>query len=74
MKSKIYLFLKLSVVIFLLQSCVVKTRPVVRHSTKVVYIKAPKHHKIVVVKGKKYHYWNGKYHRKTKKGYIVVMP
>lgn len=33
---------------------------------------APKHHKIVVVKGKRYYYWNGRHYKKTGKGYIVV--
>ena len=54
----------LLVVVLSLQSCVVRARPAVtRPHAKVVYVKAPVHHKIVVVKGKKYHYWNGKYHR-----------
>lgn len=38
---------------------------------KVVKV-APKHHKIVVVKGKRYYFWNGRHYKKTKKGYIVV--
>jgi uncharacterized protein with PIN domain len=33
---------------------------------------APKHHKIVIIKGKRYYYWNGHHYRKTKKGYVVV--
>lgn len=33
---------------------------------------APKHHKIVVVKGKRYYYWDGRHYRKTGRGYIVV--
>ncbi|MGV6830221.1 MAG: DUF6515 family protein [bacterium] len=33
---------------------------------------APKNHKVVVVKGRKYYYWNGRYHQKTRKGYVVV--
>lgn len=63
------------VIIFSLHSCVVRTKPVHHNhqQTKVVYVKyAPKHHKIVVVKGKRYYFWNGKHHRKTRKGYIVV--
>ena len=75
MKSKSSLIIKVVsiVILFLfLQSCVVHTRPVVHHPKKIVYVKAPKKHKIIVVKGKRYHYWNGRYHRKTKKGFVVV--
>ena len=58
---------------FTLQSCVVKTQPAHYHSAKVVYVKhAPEYHKVVYVKGSKYYFWNGKYHRKTAKGYVVV--
>ena len=40
---------------------------------KVVVIKTPpRNHKIVVVKGKRYYRWNGRYHRKTSNGYVVV--
>ncbi|WP_341216384.1 DUF6515 family protein [uncultured Wocania sp.] len=46
----------------------VKTTP-----AKVILIKkAPKHYKIVKVKGKRYYFWNGKHYRKTSKGYVVV--
>jgi hypothetical protein len=42
-------------------------------STQVVIVKkAPNSHKIVRVNGKRYYVWNGKYHRKTKNGYVVV--
>lgn len=55
---------------FSIQSCVVHTRA---PQTKVVYVKkAPKNHRIVVVKGKKYYYWGGKHYRKTPRGYVVV--
>lgn len=58
---------------FSLQSCVVHTRPAYNNHAKVVYVKhAPKNHKIVVVKGKRYYYWNGKHYNKTKKGFVVV--
>lgn len=56
----------------MLQSCVVHTK---RHKrvNKVVYIKhAPKNHKVIAIKGKRYYYWNGKHHHKTKKGFMVV--
>jgi hypothetical protein len=33
---------------------------------------APKHHKIVVLKGKRYYFWNGKHYKKTRRGFVVV--
>lgn len=53
-----------------LTSCA--SRVVVRPQATTVVKVAPKHHKIVVVKGKRYYYWNGKHYRKTKKGYVFV--
>ena len=45
----------------------------VQAQPKVIVVKkAPKHHKIVVVKGKRYYYWNGQHYRKTRNGYIVA--
>ena len=40
-------------------------------NVKVVKI-APKYHKIVVVKGKRYYFWNGRHYKKTRKGYVIV--
>ena len=40
-------------------------------SVKVTKI-APKNHKIVIIKGKHYYFWNGKHYKKTRKGCIVV--
>ncbi len=58
--------------LFFFTSCitrVVTTTP----ATKVVAVKyVPKHHRVVYVKGNKYYYWNGKYHRRTHRGYVVV--
>ena len=51
-------------------SCVVHTRPA--HSHAVVIKKAPKYHKVVVVKGNRYYTWGGKYYRKTSRGYVYV--
>lgn len=39
--------------------------------TKIIRI-APKHHKIVIVKGKRYYFWNGRHYRKTRNGYVYV--
>jgi len=33
---------------------------------------AQKHHKIVVIKGKRYYFLNGRHYRKTKKGFVIV--
>jgi hypothetical protein len=68
---KKYLFILALLPLFLM-SCA--PRIIVPSATqKVVYIKkAPASHKIVVVKGKRYYRWNGKYHRKTRHGYVVV--
>ncbi|MBT8273192.1 MAG: hypothetical protein KJO77_05260 [Bacteroidia bacterium] len=54
-----------------LSSCA--THVAVRPAPHVKVVKvAPKHHKIVVVKGKRYYYWNGRHHKKTAKGFVVV--
>ncbi len=45
---------------------------VVSKPQKVVVVKRPAKYKVVRVKGKKYYVWNGRYHRKTRKGYVVV--
>jgi hypothetical protein len=33
---------------------------------------APRGHKVINVKGKRYYKWNNTHYRKTKKGYVVV--
>jgi len=49
------------------------TRVAVRATPNVKVVKvAPKHHKVVMVKGKRYYYWNGRHHKRTAKGYVVV--
>jgi len=40
-------------------------------NVKVVRV-APKHHKIVVIKGKRFYFWNGRHYKKTRKGYVIV--
>lgn len=51
-------------------SCVVHTRPA--HTRTVVVKQAPRYHKVVVIKGKRYYTWNGRYYKKTQRGYVVV--
>ena len=53
-----------------LSSCA--TRVAVRPTHVKVIKVAPKNHKIVVVKGKRYYYWNGRHYKKTGKGYVIV--
>jgi len=69
MKKGIIILLGLFFVLNL-TSCTATVRPT---QSKVVYVKhAPRQHKVVYVNGRKYYKWNGKHHRKTKRGYIVV--
>lgn len=51
-------------------SCVVHTRPVATNT--VVIKKAPKNHRVVFVKGKRYYTWSGKHYRKTNRGFVYV--
>lgn len=53
-----------------LSSCA--RRVVVKTPRTTVVRVAPKNHKIVVVKGKRYYYWNGRHYKKTRKGYVIV--
>lgn len=52
-------------------SCATRVAVNTSPSVKVVEF-APKHHKIVVVKGKRYYFWNGRHYKKTSKGYVFV--
>jgi len=69
MKKLLFLF---AIMAFTFTSCatrVVTPAP----ATKVVLVKkAPKNHKVVVVKGKRYYSWNGNRYRKTNRGYVLV--
>ena len=59
---------------FALSTTSCATRVVVRPATthvKVVKV-APKHHKVVIIKGKRYYSWGGRYYRKTARGFVVV--
>jgi hypothetical protein len=58
------------VMVFATTSCT--SRIAVRPANTNIVKVAPKHHKIVVVKGKRYYYWNGKHYKKTNKGYVFV--
>lgn len=68
--KKFVLILFGSMLLILGNSCVVHTRPAVQSRT--VVVKAPRNHKIVVIKGKRYYTWGGKHYKKTRKGYIIT--
>jgi hypothetical protein len=56
----------------LLSSCAPR---IVTHepTAKVVVVKkTPRNYKVVKLNDKRYYLWNGKYHRKTRRGYVVV--
>ena len=53
-----------------LTSCA--TRVAVRTPNVKLLKVAPKHHKVIVVKGKRYYFWNGRHYKKTGKGYVIV--
>ena len=55
---------------FTLISCVTTAR--VNPNNIVVIKRLPRIHKVVYIKGHKYYKWNGTYHKKTARGYVVV--
>ncbi len=58
---------------FCLMSTSCARRVVVKQpNKKVVIVKRPAKYKVVRVNGRKYYVWNGRYHRKTSRGYVVV--
>ena len=56
----------------LLGSCAARVSKPQATTNYIVVKKAPKNSKVVFVEGKKYYRWNGKFHRKTGRGYLVV--
>jgi len=55
---------------FTLSSCVTTVRAT---PARIVVVKRlPRIHKVVYIKGHRYYKWNGVYHRKTARGYVVV--
>lgn len=53
-------------------SCVTRVHTKPAYKTAKIVRVAPKGHKIVHVKGKKYYKWNNQHYRKTRKGYVVI--
>lgn len=56
-------------ILFTVTSCA--TRQPTTKRVAVIKV-APKGHKIINVKGKRYYKWNNTHYRKTRKGYVVV--
>ncbi|MFD1161275.1 MULTISPECIES: DUF6515 family protein [Hwangdonia] len=59
-------------VLFMLSATSCATYVETRPAKVTVIKKAPKHYKIVRVKGKRYYFWNGNHYRKTRKGFVIV--
>ncbi|AUP79336.1 hypothetical protein C1H87_11705 [Flavivirga eckloniae] len=55
-----------------LTSCATRTHVVTKPNRVTVVKTAPKHYKIVNVRGKRYYFWNGNHYRKTRRGYVLV--
>lgn len=54
-------------------SCAPRARVVATPAPGVTVVKvAPRNHRVVNVRGKRYYYWNGRHYRKTRRGYVVV--
>jgi len=68
MRSTIVLFALLFS--FTITSCVTTVR--VTPAKVVVVKRLPRVHKVVYIKGHRYYKWNGVYHRKTARGFVVV--
>ncbi|NND62894.1 MAG: hypothetical protein HKN48_06830 [Flavobacteriaceae bacterium] len=69
MKKYLFLFALIALVFSSCATRVVTTTP---RTNVVVVNKAPRSHKIVVVKGKRYYYWGGRHYRKTNRGFVFV--
>ena len=55
----------------IMQSCSV--RVVERNRGNVVVVKkAPRKHRVVVIKNQRYYTWGGNYYRKTARGFVLV--
>lgn len=71
MKSLIYtIALVFTTIIF--TSCVTRVQTKQAYKTAKIVKVAPKGHKIVHVKGKRYYKWNNQHYRKTRKGYVAI--
>ena len=70
MKKLIVIVLGSILLSFTTISCVTTVRPT--HSKVVLIKKAPRNHKVVVIKGKRYYTWGGNHYVKTRRGYVFV--
>ncbi|EDP70915.1 hypothetical protein FBALC1_00487 [Flavobacteriales bacterium ALC-1] len=61
------------VLVFVLSFNSCANRVVVKQPAKVTVVKKlPRQYKVVQLRGKRYYFFNGKHHRKTRKGFVVV--
>ncbi|NQY05607.1 MAG: hypothetical protein HRT68_05215 [Flavobacteriaceae bacterium] len=68
-----YILILAIILSFSISSCATRTRVVTKPAPSVTVVKvAPKKHRIVTVRGKRYYYWNGRHYRKTRRGYVYV--
>lgn len=58
------------IIVLIFSSCA--TRTVVQTPNYTTVKVAPKHHKVVIIKGKRYYFWNGRHYKKTRRGFVVV--
>jgi uncharacterized membrane protein (UPF0127 family) len=65
------IFLLALIFSFSLTSCVTAVRTTPTHRVVVVK-KLPRVHKVIYIKGQRYYKWNGVYHRKISRGFVVV--
>lgn len=71
MKTLIYtIALVFTTIIF--TSCATRVHTKQTYKTAKIVKVAPKGHKIVHVKGKRYYKWNNQHYRKTRNGYVVI--
>lgn len=71
---KSFYYIAIIIFLFSITSCATRTRVVTRPAPKTVTVVkvAPRGHKVIYVKGKRYYKWNGKHYRKTRRGYVFV--
>jgi YHS domain-containing protein len=50
------------------------TRVVSQPNSVTIVKTRPANYKMVTVHGKRYYFWNGNHYRKTRRGYVIVVP
>ena len=70
--TRLFILLGLCTLLFTNCATRVVTAAPVQTANVVVVKKAPRNHKVVVIRGKRYYTWNGNHYRKTRNGYLLV--